>query len=109
MSLYAEYVKEREGKETLEDAHSFITYKVLGEEMYIADLYVRPGKRHAKFVGKINARLEAVAKQKGCKYLTCSIWKNAKNGVACLGPILKSGFTFVKEIGNDLYFAKELK
>lgn len=45
MKLYTQYIKERENKECIYDEHSFIIYKIYGDEMSVIDMFTSEEKR----------------------------------------------------------------
>lgn len=42
MKLYADYIKEREGKECVWNEHCFITYKIYDDSVSVIDIYSSP-------------------------------------------------------------------
>ena len=68
-SLFAKYLKDRQGIEVLESEFGFITYKLNGEECFIVDMCVDKSTRmqgHGRFL--LN-ELESIAKNAGAKIL----------------------------------------
>ena len=68
MSLYSEYIKERENFETIEFENSFLTYEVSerGFFCHICDLYIRKEKRKngKEYLKLARALIEELKKQK---------------------------------------------
>ena len=48
MKLYADYIKEREGKECMYNDDMFITYKIYEDDVSIIDIYACPKIRNTK-------------------------------------------------------------
>ena len=65
-SLYAEYVKEREGYETLETGISFATYRVSGSEIYIRDIFVSRDFRDVDVGRRFIDDVVKIGKDSGC-------------------------------------------
>lgn len=111
MSLYAEYIKEREGKSVLETDNGFATYAFCGsnkEECYIIDIYVKPEKRKDGEATKLANTIAEIAKQFGCKYLSGSVDPQANGATESLKVLLSYGFSLVG-IGNNLiWFRKDI-
>jgi ribosomal protein S18 acetylase RimI-like enzyme len=68
-SLYAQYIKEREGREIIEKRWGFITYKIAGEECDIDTVYIVPEYRNAKAASSLTESVIEIAKAAGCKTL----------------------------------------
>lgn len=104
-TLYAKYIKEREGHEILEDEYGFIAYLISNKECFIANMYVDQGQR-----GNGNGRdlihaLAEIAKSAGCEFLSATIHMNDKNCSQTLLAALLVGFEAVRaELGTIVIF-----
>lgn len=114
MSLYAEYIKEREGKDIIEDEKGFATYLYtpIRNEIYIVDVYVRPEYRRQGVARDYVDTIINIAKEKNCEYLITSVdlrnpdWKSSTTG------LLNTGWKFYANDPMDQlfkFFKKELK
>lgn len=108
MSLFAEYKKERENKETYETEHGFATYVINGEECYIEDIYVRPEYRRFKYGTEIGNEVMRIAKEKGCKYLTGTVYTHLGDPTASVKSLFSFGFKVMSADKNVIYFLKEI-
>ena len=108
MSHYAAYLKEREGKSIIEIDEGFIVYKLLGEECYIAEAYIVPSKRREHICSDLERQVELEAKKAGCKWLTCSVWMKDPGASRNMQGILNTGYKFVHQEGDSLYFARSI-
>lgn len=108
MSLYANYVKEREGKEILESEHGFATYQIAGPECYIKDIYIVPEMRTSGLAGKMADEIAVIAKEKGCKFLSGSVCPTANESTTSLRVLLSYGFKLAKSEVNLIWMVKEL-
>ena len=108
-SLYAQYIKEREDIETIEDEFGFITYKVVGEELLIKEIYVVPEHRMSFATVKLAREITDIAKIFNCKYLSCTVCPSALNATKSLKAILSYGFKLIRNHGDLIVLAKEIK
>ena len=108
MSLYADYIKEREGYETVEDGTFFVTYLELEDALYIRDIYIAPEYRNKMKSIEIGEMTIGLAKEKGLKALIGSV-DTTTNGWRRNKEIMeKFGYKEVYQDGNVIYFNKEL-
>ena len=108
MSLYADYIKERQGFECLENEHSFITYKKIDDFVFIEDLYIKPEARREGKGTELCEQVEDIAIELGCKALVTTVDMSTNGWEASLQGILKFGFNLVNQDKTCLYFNKEL-
>lgn len=109
MSLYADYIKEREGYETAENEYGFITYKLMPPTCFIRDLYVHPSLRRGKIATDLGMLVEQAAKDAGCKFLTCTVCMDLPYADRNAAGIQGYGFKFNKIVNNMMYFVKEIQ
>lgn len=108
MSLQALYAKEREGMETIEEDHGFITYKALPEEYRIFDIYVLPEHRKSGLASRMADQVVSLAKQNGCKIITGSVDTRANGATSSVKVLLAYGFKVLRTEGTMIYFLKEV-
>lgn len=92
MSLYSQYIKEREDKETIENDRGFLTYFFIPQGCYIQDLYVSPDYRHSHEASQLADQVVEIAKQKGISKLYGSVSPNSQGGTDSLKVLLAYGF-----------------
>lgn len=108
-SLYAKYIKEREGREIIEKDYGFITYSIEDEYIFIGDLYIVPEERRNGHVKELTQSLVDLAKEYNKKYLMATVCPHASNPDISIKTINGIGGKFL-HIKNDLlYFIKEVK
>lgn len=108
MSLYKQYLKEREGLETLELEHGFATYKLRGPDCYIVDIYVVPEMRKHGIAAFIADQIADIAKSHGYRMLTGSV-DNRANGAKASHKVLQAyGMRPYLKDEFMTYYAKEL-
>lgn len=108
MSLYGDYILEREGREIVESEHGFASYKIMGSECYIQEIYVVPEMRTTKIASQMADKIAELAKEKGCKYLTGSVCPTMNGATTSLRVLLSYGFKLAKSEENLIWMIKEL-
>lgn len=110
--MWKDYLREKEGKETFEFEHGFITYLVHGEnvkEIYISDMYIKPEFRKSGYLRSFIKEIEKVAQERNCVRMTAHIFLNSKNPEEPLVVDLKYGFKIFKITDNSvIHLVKEL-
>lgn len=109
MSLYAEYVRERENKHILEDDKGFITYVVNGDECYIVDMYIKEKHRRSGHGIKQADQVCEAAKRLGCKYITGSVDPRTNGATYSMKLLINYGMEVLMVKDSLVYFVKELK
>lgn len=107
-SHYADYIKEREGFDIIEDQYGFATYKIFGEECYLRDIYVTPQYRRSSIAMSYCDQIEQIAKESGCKFLTGSIAIGANGNTESLKAVLAAGFKLQRTTMDGIILIKEI-
>ena len=108
MSLYADYVFERQGKATVEFEHGFATYGINGKEVYIEDIYVHPEHRKTGLAAKLADEIARLAKINGCVTMVGTVDPKARGGTTSLRVLLGYGMTLHSVQNGLIYFVKEI-
>lgn len=114
MSLFGRYIKERDGKDIVEDDEGFATYKFTEDgQCYLEDLYVIPDLRGPQPSGKGTAARYAdkvceIAKKKGCITLYGSVVPSKPNASVNIQTLFKYGFKLKSSMNDFILFEKEL-
>ncbi len=108
MSLYGQYILEREGKHIVEDERGFATYSYLEDCVYIEDIYVLPEFRKSGAASKYADFIASEAKLKGYKTILGSVSPRAKNCTSSVSVLLAYGFKLSNCDSNLVYFSKEI-
>lgn len=115
MSLFAEYILEREGKHTIENEKGFATYAFVGDSngdgigrCYIESIYVKPEFRQSDVAKQLADEIVKHACQVGCKILLGSVSPAAKNSTDSLRVLLAYGFKLDSAEKNFILFAKDI-
>ena len=112
MSLYGNYLKEREGKSIIESEKGFATYcfSLIGDAKvcYIEDIYVESSERHVGEASRMADQIAELAKAQGCKALVGSVCPTANFSTASMKVLLSYGFQLWKAETNMVWFSKEI-
>lgn len=114
MSLFGDYVKERNGREIVEDDDGFATFIINPDgTCYLEDLYVVPDKRGPQPDGKGVASRYAdkiceIAKLRGCKKLLGSVVPSLPGSTENVKTLFKYGFKIKSSMNDFILFEKEL-
>lgn len=107
-SLYAQYVKEREGKEVIENRFGFIVYSIQGDYGAIHEYFTLP-KRRKKGQGFAMAdEVFKIFKKKGVKTVICQSDERAIGWEIANLTILKYGFKEFKKEGPIHFYSMEV-
>lgn len=108
MSLFGDYIKEKDGKCIYETNLGFITYEFLGEACYIEHIYVVPSARRDGIGSEMADHVSILAKSKGCKFLTGTVRPSAIGSTDSTLALIEYGFKLMQSQNDAIYFAKEL-
>lgn len=108
MSLYAFYLEEREGIKTIEEENGFITYQIMGESIWIKDLYVVPDNRLFGLGSRLADQVKYIGQENKCKVMRCTVCWQALNASDSMCAILAYGFRLKASDANLIYFEKDL-
>jgi len=109
MTLFAQYLKERENKEIIENDFGFVTYYFLSSgDCYIEDVYIVPEKRRSGLASEFGKAIELIAREKNSKRIFGSVDQNANNKTESMKFLISYGFLLSHNSGNTIYLTKEL-
>ena len=109
MKLYADYIKERENVELVQDEHGFATYKILEDNSYyIVDIFVEKDHRKGKIASQLADLIVTIAQANGASKLIGSICLNVEGVTESMKVLLAYGFKFSHANGTMLYFTKHI-
>lgn len=110
MSLFADYIKEREDIETLEFEKGFITFKMLPDNtIYMKDIYVIPEARREGVGTFLTDKVCEIAKERGCKKVFGSVSLGANNASDSLKAQLIYGMKLHSIKDNMIYLVKDIE
>ena len=106
--LWSAYFKEREGFETIYSDHAVATYRIIGEECYLKDIFVHPDYRNTKQGSELADKVAQIAKENGCKYLTGSVVPSTNGATLSLYAMIKYGFVLKQSSNDFIILVKEI-
>lgn len=106
--MFAKYMKEREGAETIQSHKGFICYKIENDYCIITDIYIDKPFRKSSVGSSFGKEVEEIAREKGIKSIYCYADQNALNYDESIEFILKNGYKLENIIGSRILFKKEL-
>ena len=106
--MYAKYIMEREGAETIESHKGFISYKFDDKFCIITDIFIDPMFRNNDVGRLFGQEVEQKAKEKEINVIYCFADKNALNYEDSVNFILKNGYKLESQNKDRVMFKKEL-
>lgn len=107
-SLYEKYMHERQGAFVLRKPDAFITYKILGPECFIVDMFIEKESRSTGRFKQYLDELSEIALGKSCQIITANIHLADPGANHSLRSALKYGFKVSQSGANVLLISKEL-
>lgn len=108
MSLYAEYVKDRLGKEIIESDKGFVVYSFEKDSVYISDVHISKEYRRSGEASKFGDIITDIAKSKGYKTLLGSVQPSTKNSTESIQMLLAYGFKLDSSTNDFIILRKEI-
>jgi|SRR5271165_1214786 len=108
MSLLAEYFKEAQTKEIVEDDRGFATYYFLNEGVYVEDIWIKPEFRSNGAARDLLDQIAEIAKNRGCSKMLGSCVPSAKNSTHALKAAFSYGFELLYAKENFIAYSKDL-
>ncbi len=109
MSLYKDYIQEREGKEIIESEKGFATFTIFpNKECYLQDIYVTPEFRKSGYATEMTNEIVTIAREKGCDTLIGSVCTEDKNATRNMKVFLAYGMEIYKTVGIMIYLKKNI-
>lgn len=108
MSLYAEYIKERENKDIVETSEGFATYVFTDQGVYIVDLYVKPDFRKTHVASELADKIAIIAKERGHSKMFGTVNLTAAKPTLSLKVLLAYGMALSSCGNNYIVLEKEI-
>lgn len=108
MLRLAAYFKEREDFDCIVTDEGFASYKIMGEECYIRDLWVERDYRKSGLASQMADDISRIALSKGCKFLSGSISLTANNPTESAAVLIAYGFKVHSANQLGVFFRKDL-
>lgn len=108
LSLYGRYIKEYSNTDIYESNEGFFTFRINDDECFVEDLYIAPEYRRDGMGNKFANKIENIAKENGCKYIMCTVCKNASDPNRSSLFIRNNGYIVDKVTDNGIFYKKEI-
>lgn len=108
MSLFGQYISEREGKEIVEDSQGFATYFYVNDGVYIENIFVDKDFRHSGIASKYADQIAKIAKDKGFSKMYGSVRPSANGSTPSLKVLLSYGFSLHSSAVDAIVMVKEI-
>jgi len=108
IDLWSMYFKEREGCECSNTGKAVASYKINGEDCYSRDIFVHPDFRDSGEASVVTDEIAAIARERGCKYLTGSCVPSTKGASLSMFAMLKYGFKIKSAHEDFIIVFKEI-
>ncbi len=108
MSLYGQYIKERLGKEIVENENGFATYYYVDDGVYIEDIFVIKEARKSNVASKLADEIADIAKNKGVKKMYGTVVPTATGSEVSLKVLMAYGFKPHSAQTNLIVMVKEI-
>jgi len=108
-SLYAKYIFDREGLDSLWGPDWFVIYKINGEECFLVDMCVSESERSRGIGHSAIDSLKRVALDHDCSIITANIHLWDKQAMDTLTKSLKVGFSIVSANNDVLLISMKIK
>lgn len=106
MTLYSQYLAEKDGFSVLEDKHGFATYKVFDDVVYIRDIYVTPEMRRTGLAAQMADQICARAKSQGCTSVQGTVDPHLPSATDSIKVLLAYGMKLKSSSPNVIVFEK---
>jgi predicted GNAT family acetyltransferase len=108
MKMFADYIKERGGKDIVYSDKGFATYSFNESSCYIEEIYVVPESRKSGEASRLTNEIAEIAKERGYKMLTGSVCPTANGSTESMKALLAYGFKLVSSTHNFIILSKEI-
>lgn len=108
MSLWSDYLKECKIMSIVEEPYGFLTYEILGKELWLGDAYIIPEERQS---GKLDILLSKAfqdGKEKGCLFICSGINIRNEKVEEALVSHLKRGCKIHSTDENFIYLKRDI-
>lgn len=107
-SLYAQYIKERQGIEIIECEEGFITYHIDSERCRIIDIFVAQEFRKKGYGMRLALQVAEIAREAKCRIVLGQVDTRALNCTDSLSAMLKMGMRVLCNDGDLIMLVRDL-
>jgi ribosomal protein S18 acetylase RimI-like enzyme len=106
--MYLDYIKEREGKDSICSNQGFLVYKIHGDNCHVYECYVAPQFRRSNVATEFFDKLIEMIKSVGCKTITACVVPSLNGASESLMAQLQYGFKVTRAIEDCIILTKEI-
>lgn len=107
LSLYGQYLKERENKEIIESETGYATYYFVDDAVYLENIFVTKEHRRKGETFVLSAKIIEIAKAKGCKKMYGTVCPTAPGANVSLTQLLNHGFVLDSAANNIVVIRRD--
>jgi GNAT superfamily N-acetyltransferase len=107
MSLWSDYILEREGNAVIEEGWGFIEFRISPPVCMIHSLYVRPVDRKSGRGSELADRVAEIARREGCT-LWSQVVSSMLNATESLKAVLAYGFKVTEAQNGCIILTKDI-
>lgn len=107
-TMYKAYLAEREGAWTVEAPEGFAVLRVLGDSLYLQDVWVKPAYRQLGIARQFLAEAERQAASMGISSVITSCSPGAANSDVSMKAIMAVGFKLMAAETDLIWFKKDI-
>jgi ribosomal protein S18 acetylase RimI-like enzyme len=106
--MYLDYLKEREGKDSIVSPKGFVVYKIKDHACHICELYVVPHHRREKVAWDLADKVVELAKKEGCRVLSACVVPSLNGATESMAAQLAYGFKVTKAVEDCIVLTKDI-
>lgn len=106
--MYLDYLKEREGKDSICSPKGFIVYKIEGKVCHVAECYTAPQYRRERVAWEFMDKVFQIAKSEGCVLATACVVPSLAGASESMAAQLEYGFKIDRSINDCIIMSKEI-
>ncbi len=103
------YLKERKGLTTIENESGFVAYKIVDNECFIGEMFIRFDQRSKGLGRKLIEELTSIAVESDCTVMTGNIYMNDPNCTSTVRAAIGVGFEIANANNGAILICKKLK
>jgi hypothetical protein len=106
--MYFDYIKEREGIESIVTDCGFVTYILNDKECFVDILYIKPYYRKSGKGSELMDQLAVLAKLQGCAYFKARNYPRTFGATEAMAASIAYGFKIIDSNNEYITLAKEI-
>jgi len=111
-NMLTQYIAEEFDRKVIKSQHGFVSYKIIGKEFLIGDMFVERMKRSEGLGQELGRICEDLARDSGCSYLSCNVYVDETRPEFTTRKVrifIDYGFKVLRISGSQIIMIKELE